>query len=97
MCYALSNVYQLINNSALAEHAVTALTLGICESSFNIIKFFKPGESNFISYLSFPLMYIEIWRLGRGKGSTRISINSPACIQDQRMPGASVQVRPSRS
>lgn len=49
----------------LAENAIIAFTFGICESSFNIIKFFKSGKSNLISCLSFPLMYSEIWKVGQ--------------------------------
>lgn len=65
VCYAISNVCQLINNSMLAENAIIAFTFGICESSFNIIKFFKSRKSNLISCLSFLLMYSEIWRVGQ--------------------------------
>lgn len=60
MRYTIPNVCQLINDLMLAENAIIAFTFGICESSLNIIKFFKSGKSNLISCLSFPLMYSEI-------------------------------------
>lgn len=65
MSYTISNVCQLINNLMLPENAIIAFTFGFCESSFNIIKYFKSGRSHLITCLSFPLMHSEIQRVGQ--------------------------------